>query len=336
MSLRDIERALLCLSWFLEKDRLFFVDAGELAVVGRVSRATVLALAVCYRSALPTQRSDFDEEVAAAFADPVPLPGGWRTIRNLVKFVSQQFLDDALRVDPRIAPNEAVRENVFLMTVTSQLGIPFFNVGKPGSSKSLAKTIVAESMRGAKRGADSRLYRELKEIQMVSFQCSPMSTAEGVAGAFRQCAQRQRKRKDDLDQFAVLPLFEEIGMAEDSPQMPLKALHGLLEEGSAGLDGEDCQAWHRTGFIGISNWALDPAKMNRGIFLSRALPNRAQLLKTAEFICGKDKSPSYGKIQKFLAPLTEAYLEVYTNQEKDYEFYGLRDFYSFAFSSCLS
>jgi hypothetical protein len=35
-------------------------------------------------------------------------------------------------------------------------------------------------------------------------------------------------------------------------------------------------------FIGISNWALDPAKMNRGILVQRDIPNQKELVETAK------------------------------------------------------
>ena len=34
-------------------------------------------------------------------------------------------------------------------------------------------------------------------------------------------------------------------------------------------------------FIGISNWALDPAKMNRGILVQRDVPDEQELIETA-------------------------------------------------------
>lgn len=34
-------------------------------------------------------------------------------------------------------------------------------------------------------------------------------------------------------------------------------------------------------FIGISNWALDPAKMNRGIFVQREVPDEGELINSA-------------------------------------------------------
>lgn len=37
-------------------------------------------------------------------------------------------------------------------------------------------------------------------------------------------------------------------------------------------------------FIGISNWALDPAKMNRGIMVTRTKPNIADLTESAMYV----------------------------------------------------
>ena len=61
-----------------------------------------------------------------------------------------------------IAKNAALRENVFMMTISIELRIPLFLVGKPGSSKSLAKSIVAASMRG--KASRNDLLKHFKEV----------------------------------------------------------------------------------------------------------------------------------------------------------------------------
>ena len=63
---------------------------------------------------------------------------------------------------PNIAKNSALRENVFMMTISIELRIPLFLVGKPGSSKSLAKSIVAASMHG--RVSENKLLRHFKKV----------------------------------------------------------------------------------------------------------------------------------------------------------------------------
>ena len=61
---------------------------------------------------------------------------------------------------------------------------------------------------------------------------------------------------------------------------PLQALHPLLEDG---CEGDEAPAPHKkVGFIGISNWALDPAKMNRGILVQRGVPDEQELEQSAK------------------------------------------------------
>jgi len=61
-----------------------------------------------------------------------------------------------------IADNKALRENIYMMIVCIENKLPLFVIGKPGSSKSLAKAMVSDSMKG-KSSYDS-LFRELKEV----------------------------------------------------------------------------------------------------------------------------------------------------------------------------
>lgn len=67
-----------------------------------------------------------------------------------------------LVLGPNIARNTALSENVFMMVVCIELRIPLFVVGKPGSSKSLAKTVVADNMQGAKSPSD--LFKTFKQV----------------------------------------------------------------------------------------------------------------------------------------------------------------------------
>ena len=66
-----------------------------------------------------------------------------------------------------IARNAALRENVFMMAIAIELRIPLFIVGKPGSSKSLAKCIVADSMHG--RASENELMKQFKEVWLLMY-----------------------------------------------------------------------------------------------------------------------------------------------------------------------
>ena len=230
---------------------------------------------------------------------------------------------DEINLELNIARNAALLENVFMMIICIELRIPLFIVGKPGSSKSLSKSIVAKVMQG--RNSASTFFQSLKETYFVNFQCSPLTTSEMIVKAFKEAAKFQES--NDLERSVAIVNLDEIGLAEGSESMPLKALHSLLEEG-ASSSNETPQEHQRVGVIGISNWALDPAKMNRGIFVSRGEPDIDELVASAEGICNYDKSV-YDCIRPHVREIASAYLELCEMaREFKREFFGLRDFYS--------
>ena len=65
-----------------------------------------------------------------------------------------------------------------------------------------------------------------------------------------------------LDQSVAIVNLDEIGLAEGSESMPLKTLRSLIEDGTHSSD-QVAQPYQKVGVIGISNWALDLAKLNR-------------------------------------------------------------------------
>ena len=70
-----------------------------------------------------------------------------------------------LKLNDNIAKNLALRENFFMMAVCVELRIPLFLVGKPGSSKSLSKTILDHNMQG--RDSESELFKSFKQVSIV-------------------------------------------------------------------------------------------------------------------------------------------------------------------------
>ena len=87
----------------------------------------------------------------------------YASIIILIFFRCQEvLLEEGMITGPNIANNAALRENVFMMTICIELRIPLFLVGKPGSSKSLAKSIVANSMHG--KASSRELMKNFKEV----------------------------------------------------------------------------------------------------------------------------------------------------------------------------
>ena len=125
------------------------------------------------------------------------------------------------------------------------------------------------------KGSKSVFFRQLKHVASFSYQCSPLSRSDEIEKLFKD-AKRFQEQKNDAN-FTSVVVLDEIGLAEDSEFMPLKVLHSLLDPGE--------EAGRPVAFLGISNWALDPAKMNRGIHVNRSAPSLQDLVDSARGIC---------------------------------------------------
>ncbi len=67
---------------------------------------------------------------------------------------------------------------------------------------------------------------------MFSYQCSQLSTPDSVIEVFKSAERFQANQ--DIKQYVSVVVLDEVGLAEDSPSLPLKALHPLLEDGTEG------------------------------------------------------------------------------------------------------
>nr|XP_029476924.1 E3 ubiquitin-protein ligase rnf213-alpha-like [Oncorhynchus nerka] len=327
VSLRDVERCMQVFVWFYNNHSLFqnelkaFLQKQPQEERSRSDQlhspasdpvvwSLLMAVGVCYQACLE-KKGEYQTTICKFLPQVTP-----KQMKQEIS-VMQDLLLSGVPMGETIARNKALKENVFMMVICIELRIPLFLVGKPGSSKSLSKTLVADAMQG--QAAHSELYKRLKQVHLVSFQCSPHSTPEGIINTFRQCARFQESK--NLEEYISVVVLDEIGLAEDSPKMPLKTLHPLLEEGC--IDDEPLPH-KRVGFIGISNWALDPAKMNRGLFVSRGDPDQNELLESAKGICSSDKM-ILEKVKHLFTPFSQAYM---TTCKKGKGFFGLRDYYS--------
>ena len=91
------------------------------------------------------RRGEFDETIGQRFRDRISL--GRLTCQGVVSLCQDLFIDE-LDLPTTIAKNDALKENVWMMSICMELRIPLFLVGKPGSSKTLAKTVVVDVMQG--------------------------------------------------------------------------------------------------------------------------------------------------------------------------------------------
>ena len=76
------------------------------------------------------------------------------------------------------------------------------------------------------------LYVCTLQVTIFSYQCSRLSTPESVIEVFNNASKFQGKQ--DIASSVAVVVLDEVGLAEDSPNLPLKALHPLLEDGTEG------------------------------------------------------------------------------------------------------
>ncbi|XP_026120794.1 E3 ubiquitin-protein ligase rnf213-alpha-like [Carassius auratus] len=325
VSLRDVERCMEVFGWFYINHEMFLSELDKFErgktndkhqrdteITNPILWSLIMAIGVCYHACLEDKQK-YRENICRY------LPEAYSPMKVMqeISLIQDLFLS-GVPLGETIARNSALKENVFMMVICIELRIPLFLVGKPGSSKSLSKTLVADGMQG--QAAHSDLFKRLKQIHLVSFQCSPHSTPDGIISTFKQSARFQKDK--NLSEYVSVVVLDEIGLAEDSKKMPLKTLHPLLEEGC--IDDQP-EPHKKVGFIGISNWALDPAKMNRGIFVSRGDPDERELIETAEGICSSDPM-ILGRVRNDFEPFANSYLHICNEQGRG--FFGLRDYYS--------
>ena len=288
------------------------------------------------------------------------------TLKEFQKFEEDHVIEWirlSKKLPPDIAVNYPFRENIFALFIAIFSRTPLFICGKPGSSKTISVNIIKETF--AKKMQPCTLAKKkleyfngLKKIRSFYYQGSQQSTDVGIERVFKGA---QGNKNDEQ---VPLVFFDEIGLAELSPQNPLKVLHKYLDYSTddkaqdqrmlsllqeiprdknktqSNQENKENQSNPRIkreiAFVGISNWTIDVSKMNRNIYLSRPSPSQDDLFDTAKAILNYqiksfDKESLF--VDRFLPPLartvSESYFHFWKSQDKysHKNFHSLRDFY---------
>ena len=236
----------------------------------------------------------------------------------------QKYIAKNIEMKIGIAKNRALLENLFTLFACVNAKVPLFIVGKPGCSKSLSVQLLFGAMKGD--ASDNLLFKSLPKLFINSFQGSKTSTSKGVLNIFNKARLLLKNNDKDknLDKIISMIYFDEMGLAEHSPNNPLKVIHAELEydlnEGSK-----------KIAFVGISNWVLDASKMNRGLFLSIPAPDQKDLETTAQTIAESYNEKLAQDNKALFEALADTYYEykekLRTNYTIKEDFHGSRDFY---------
>jgi len=223
-----------------------------------------------------------------------------------------------------IALNRALKENLFTCYICIENTIPLIIIGKPGTGKSLSFQILYNTLKG--EYSENEMFRDKGKLYRYYYQGSETSTAEGIEQVFEKALNAQIKNKENQkkkeNKIITLVFFDEMGLAERSINNPLKVIHYLLEK-----DRENSVP-----FLGISNWRLDAAKINRALSLAITDYDEDDLKDTALAIAESLNAELSNKYKDFFETLAKTYNEyILFNQNtitENKDFHGNRDFYN--------
>ncbi|ETN98436.1 hypothetical protein RFI_39063, partial [Reticulomyxa filosa] len=255
VSLRDVARCLSTYSWLRRR------YSKTHAVPHWSEKCLVIALGLCYYFKLnKKEREEYNKMISGNRGTPFD--------QQLQKEIDT--LCNCFEIPSGVARNQALKENLFVLFLCIITTTPLILVGKPGTSKTLSYQIIRNNLShsGIKnfeaKLEENKLPLKVKPIHPITFQCTHDSKPEGIKERWEQAM-----RHSENPQIVPLLLLDKIDLAEHSKHNPLKVLHQLLEH-------------PKISFVGISNWRLDAAKMNRVVVHQIQPMNTVELMETAK------------------------------------------------------
>ncbi|OHT17439.1 hypothetical protein TRFO_12404 [Tritrichomonas foetus] len=159
--------------------------------------------------------------------------------------------------DPKIWKFKSFMYQILIITITIKLNKTCFILGLPGTSKSFSL---------------AKFFQKNPKIFNTTYMCSRGSSSEGLKSQFYDAAyEKLFNRKDSCCS------LEELALANPNPKRPLKYLHQVLDSGVEIniIDGSPIHK--KVSCIGVSNYAMDLANMNRGILIYTDIPCVSEL-----------------------------------------------------------
>ena len=272
-------------------------------------KSIIISIYLCYyiREIDKVERTNFEGELKNDFNNLINSfnlsKNDFQKISNLTNFSKilleeENFIINNIKLEKGIGINKSLKENIFLLFICLVTKIPLIIIGKPGSSKSLSAKLIYKEMKGKYSG--SEFFREYPSVIQSYFQGSDSTTLEEVKNIFEIAKGRLKKLEEkNKDPYISMILFDELGLAEKSKYNPLKVLHSYLDYGG-NKEG--------ISFVGISNWILDAAKINRALILSVPdLDDNIEDLKSTSQSIAKSIKSRYNDNPTFKDILPEVY-----------------------------
>ena len=202
------------------------------------------------------------------------------------------------------------------MFISIYAHIPLIIVGKPGISKSLSVQLFIKNIFDEQNS--SYFLKNYPKINFILFKGSEMNTPEMIKNIFTEVENKMN----------TLLIFEHLDLLENNQNNYLEILNSKLE-----ISLNDVERKKQFSFIGICNSKLDPAKMNRAIFLSSSNILLDDIYLTIESIAKSYNEKLFKKYQskyKSLGNTFYFYREKLMSLKDEFiiNFHDGRDFYN--------
>ena len=306
VSLREINRFKKFYCFFFKK---YFNEYRRLNLSKKdlEINSLILSLYFCYYLRFPTNglREEYVEKIISD-----KIKNFKKFCEDESKFITIQVLQNKIGY----SKNKALCENIFSELICILLREPLIICGKPGSSKTLSMRLLLDTMKGPNSYIE--FFKQFPEVITSFYQCSLTSTSENLEELFKKA--EERLKKTNYEKISLI-FIDEMGIADESENNPLKVLHSKLDENN---DIQDLK--QKLAMIGISNWTLDAAKINRTIYSVVPAPDIKYISETE-----KEIARAIDINIKIRFPLGEIYLEYIKKQGEinKEDFHGFRDFY---------
>ena len=316
VSLREIRRFGIFFEYFIKyfKSTNFPKNKKSMSDIMKLSLNMTIYLCYYLRINDKQDREKLANNLAEIFKSESSQKGNF----TIFPEIELATLTKAMEKDEGIALNRALKENLYTCYTCIEANIPLIIIGKPGTGKSLSFNILYNTLKG--ENSSNPIFRDKGKLYRHYYQGSETSTSEGIKKVFEKAKKDKNNNKNKNT--ITLVFFDEMGLAERSSNNPLKIMHSLLER-----DSEDSVP-----FLGISNWRLDAAKINRALNLSITEYDDIDLKDTAYEIAyafDNQLANNYRDFFETLAMTYKNYLEKCKELIKENkDFHGNRDFYT--------
>ena len=281
ISYRDIERVTALANFLFDR---VLEGEGDRSKRGNISVAITIVVLFCLRLPVKPQQvpraniKNFPNIKAEASSEEFVT---FSVRRELLSLLSERFIENIMTIFDRFAfwyswkivNNNDIwlfRSTVYhlaVMRLCVCCRLPCAIIGMPGTSKSYAVDLLESQ-------------EMIDDLYLLKYMSSRSSSAEGIRSEYYDAGYLLVRPNSVDDHYVPVLFIDEMGLANINPAKPLKFLHSILD---LGIEMNDCGYYEKIATIGVSNYAMDFANMNRMVLVFTELPTVEELQRVFAF-----------------------------------------------------